>query len=270
MGSRIFKDGLLAGRRALVTGGGTGIGKAIALELAGLGADVAVLGRRREPLEQVAAEIIALGRRAAVVPADIREPAQVAAAVGQAIEQLGGLDVLVNNAGGQFVKATAELSVRGWDAVIDTNLNGTFHVTPEVARRALIPGGGGVIVNIIIDMWRGTPGAAHAGAARAAVDNLTKTLAIEWAAHGIRVNAIAPGTIDSGGLSAYPPHVVEALKQVVPLGRLGRPDEVAWLCAYLASEAGAWISGETLCIDGAAKLWGGLWSVLARAKEQQK
>lgn len=267
MPSRIFRDDLLAGKRALVTGGGTGIGRATALELAALGADVAVAGRRAEPLLAVCAEIEALGRRAVAVPTDIRVAEAVSACAEQVLAELGGVDILVNNAGGHFVAPADLLTQKGWNAVINTNLNGTFQMTQEIAKRAMIPARSGVIVNIVIDMWRGVPGAAHAGAARAAVENLTKTLSVEWAVHGIRVNAIAPGTVNTGGLDTYPPHIKQALVDVVPLGRLGRPEEVAWMVAYLGSEAGAWVTGETLCIDGGAQNWGGIWNVFTKASK---
>jgi citronellol/citronellal dehydrogenase len=248
-----------------VTGGGTGIGRAIALELASVGADVALLGRRAEPLEKVRAEIEALGRRAVALPADVREVEQVASAVAHTKDALGPIDVLVNNAGGHFVAPAEQLKTSGWNAVVNTNLNGTFNVTREVATQHMIPSGGGAIVNIVIDMWLGTPGAAHAGAARAAVENLTKSLASEWARHRIRVNAVAPGTVDTGGLAQYPQEVKSDLEAVIPLARFGRPEEIAWTVAYLVGESGAWITGETVAIDGGARLWGGVRWVYERA-----
>lgn len=262
MASKIFRDNLLAGKRALVTGGGTGIGRAIALELANLGADVAILGRRAEPLEAVGKEITALGRRALTLPCDIRQPEQVAASVGRIQAEFGGIDVLVNNAGGQFVSPTASMSLNGWNSVINTNLNGTFYVTREVADKCMIPQKSGVIVNIVIDMFKGVPAGAHSGAARAAVDNLTKTLSVEWAQHKIRINAIAPGIVRTDGLNMYPPAMVDQMLTVVPLQRAGKPEEIAWMIAYLASEAGDWITGETISIDGGGKNWGSLWSFL--------
>ena len=266
MSSRIFKDDLLAGRRAIVTGGGTGIGRAIALELASLGADVALFGRRAEPLEATAKEIAAAGRRALAIPTDIRQVDAVTASVDRVAGEWGGIDVLVNNAGGHFVQPARITKPKGFAAVVESNLNGTFHVTQAVATRAMIPQNSGAIVNIVLDMWQGTPGAAHAGAARAAVENLTKSLSMEWAEYGIRVNAIAPGTIDTGGLDAYPADVKENLRSVIPLQRFGRPEEIAWTVAWLVSEAGAFVTGETVCVDGGAKNWGGVWNVFDRAR----
>lgn len=270
MSSRVFRSDLLAGRRAIVTGGGTGIGRATALELAAAGADVALLGRRAEPLEKVATEIVAAGRRALAIPCDIRQADAVSAAIDRALAELGGIDVLVNNAGGHFVQPAESVKLKGFAAVVEANLTATFAVTQAVATRAMIPQKRGAIVNVVIDMWQGTPGAAHAGAARAGVENLTKSLSMEWAEHGIRVNAVAPGTIDTGGLDAYPNDVRESLRSVVPLNRFGRPEEVAWAIAFLASDASAFTTGETMCIDGGAKNWGGIWNVFQRARAASK
>ncbi len=266
MMSRIFRDDLLAGRRAIVTGGGTGIGRATALELASLGADVALFGRRSEPLGATARDVVALGRRALAIPTDIRQPDAVAASVDRVAIEWGGVDILVNNAGGHFVQPARSTKPKGFAAVVEANLNGTFHVTQAVATRAMIAQRSGAIVNVVIDMWQGTPGAAHAGAARAAVENLTKSLSMEWAEHSVRVNAIAPGTIDTGGLDAYPADIKESLRAVIPLGRFGRPEEIAWMIAYLVSDAGAFVTGETICVDGGAKNWGGVWSVFQHAR----
>jgi citronellol/citronellal dehydrogenase len=266
MTSRIFRDDLLVGSRAIITGGGTGIGRATALELASLGADVALLGRRSEPLERTCADIEALGRQALAIPTDIRQHEAVVTAVDRVLGAWGGIDVLVNNAGGQFVQPAEGMKPKGFSAVVDANLEGTFFVTHAVATRAMIPQKRGAIVNIVIDMWHGTPGASHAGAARAGVENLTKSLSMEWAEYGIRVNAIAPGTIDTGGLDGYPADVKDGLKSVIPIGRFGRPEEIAWMIAYLVSEAGSFMTGETVCIDGGAKNWGGVWNVFQRAR----
>jgi citronellol/citronellal dehydrogenase len=266
MRSRIFRDDLLVGSRAIVTGGGTGIGRATALELASLGADVALLGRRPEPLERTRADIAALGRQALAIPTDIRELDAVTSAIDRVLGAWGGIDVLVNNAGGQFVQPAQSLKPKGFAAVVSANLDATFQITQAVATRAMIPQKRGAIVNMVIDMWNGTPGAAHAGAARAGVENLTKSLSMEWAEYGIRVNAVAPGTIDTGGLDGYPSEVKEGLQSVIPIGRFGRPEEIAWMIAYLVSEAGAFITGETVCLDGGAKNWGGVWNVFQRAR----
>lgn len=261
MASRIYRQDLLKGKRVLITGGGTGIGRATALEMASLGADVAIVGRRPEPLQKVAQEIENLGRRALVLPTDVREPEQVTHMVSEVKAALGSLDVLVNNAGGQFVQPSESLTPKGWNAVIQENLNSTFYVSREVAVQCMIPQRSGCIVNMLINMWRGAPAVAHSGAARAGIENLTKTLAIEWARYKIRVNAVAPGTVRTEGLAQYPPEIVKRLRSVIPLKREGRPEEVAWLIVYLCSEASDWITGESVCIDGGSQHWGSLWEI---------
>ncbi len=249
----IFLPGILKDRVAIVTGGGTGIGKAIALELAGLGADVAIASRDPQHLEPVAEEIRALGQRALAIPTDIRVPAQVEALVEQTVASLGKIDIHVNNAGGQYSGPAEELSVEGWRGVIDLNLNGTFYTT-QAAARQMMQTGGGIIVNIVASFGlRGSPGLAHSAAARAGVINLTRTLALEWAKHNIRVNAVAPGVImTEGALSEMliDPEGIERIEQAIPLKRLGTPEDVAQLVAFLVSDAAAYITGETIAADG--------------------
>ena len=255
----IFRVGLFDGAVAMVTGGGTGIGLAIARTLGELGAKVAICGRRPDKLEAARQE---LGKGAAEVfaaPCDIREVEQVASFVTAARAALGDITILVNNAGGQFPTPAELLSPRGWDAVIRNNLNGTFYVTREVAVSSMIPRRRGRIVNIIANVFRGFPGMVHTGAARAGVENMTKTLAVEWSQYGIGVNSIAPGVIRSSGTERYPEELVEMSRQRTPLKRLGTPEEVAELCAYLASEAASFVTGETWYIDGGAHLWGDTW-----------
>lgn len=262
----IFRPGLFDGHVAIVTGGGSGIGLAIAHTLCELGARVAINGR--DPTKLAAAQD-ALGKhgwKVHAAPCDIREPEQVATFVKGAREALGEITVLVNNAGGQFPTPAEMLSPRGWDAVIRNNLNGTFYVTREVAVTSMIPKQRGRIVNIIANVARGFPGMVHTGAARAGVDNMTKTLAVEWAQHGIAVNAIAPGIIRSTGTDRYPPELLELSRTRTPQKRLGTPEEVAELCAYLASEAAAFVTGETWYIDGGAHLWGDNWMIPERAE----
>src|SRR4029079_4939820 len=185
---------------------------------------------------------------------------QVASFVDAVQENLGRATILVNNAGGQFPTTAESVSPRGWEAVIRNNLNGTFFMTQAVATKHMIPAQRGRIVNIIANIARGFPGMVHTGAARAGVENLTKTLAIEWAQYGIQVNAIAPGIIRSTGTDQYPPELVEMSRQRTPLKRLGSPEEVADLCAYLASDAASFVTGETWYIDGGAHLWGDNWT----------
>jgi citronellol/citronellal dehydrogenase len=245
-----------AGRVALVTGGGTGIGRATALELAGSGASVVICGRRPAPLEETVAAIEAAGGEALAVPADVREPDAVARLVDAALERFGALDVLVNNAGGQFRAPAEEIGAKGWHAVERLAVDATWEVTRTVATRAMIPGGGGLIVFIGFSPLRGSPGFAHAAAGRAAVANLASGLALEWSRHRIRTVCVAPGTILTEGLESYGPEAVEQWARSVPLGRLGRPEEVAALIAFLASDGGAYVTGTTIVVDGGADAWG--------------
>lgn len=253
----VFRDGLFDGQVILVTGGGTGIGRCIAHELASLGATVVIAGRRQEPLDAVVAEIAEAGGVAHAQPLNIREPELVDAAVAGIVEQRGRIDAVVNNAGGQFAAPAMAIKPKGWRAVIDTNLSGTFYVSQAVFNHALRPQRAGSIVSIVADMWNGFPGMAHTGAARAAVVNLTKTLAIEWAPSGVRVNAVAPGFILSSGLASYPlpvQHLAARLFKRNPSGRPGTESEVSAAVTFLLSPAAAYVTGETLRVDGASSL----------------
>jgi citronellol/citronellal dehydrogenase len=260
MGS-IFRPGLFDGHVAIVTGGGSGIGLAIAETLGELGAKVAILGRKPERLAQAKARLEGLGITTFSATCDIREPEQIAAFVAASEAALGAASVLVNNAGGQFPTTAESLSAKGWDAVIRNNLSGTFYMTQAVATRCFIPKQRGRIVNVIANIARGFPGMVHTGAARSGVDNLTKTLAVEWAAYNIQVNAVAPGIIKSTGTDQYPPQLLENSRQKTPMKRVGTPEEVAELVAYLASDAAWFVTGETWYIDGGAHLWGDAWHI---------
>lgn len=257
----IFRPGLFDGHVAIVTGGGSGIGLAIARDLAELGAKVSISGRKPEKLEAAKAELAKRGVDAHTATCDIREPEQVATYVDAVRAAYGEVTVLVNNAGGQFPTAAENLSPRGWEAVIRNNLNGTFFMTREVAVKSMIPKKRGRIVNIIANIHRGFPGMVHTGAARAGVENMTKTLAIEWAQHNIQVNAIAPGIIRSSGIDQYPPELVEMSRMRTPMKRLGTAEEVAELATYMASDAASFVTGETWYIDGGAHLWGDTWVI---------
>jgi citronellol/citronellal dehydrogenase len=262
----IFRPGLFEGHVAIVTGGGSGIGLAIARTLRELGAKVSISGRKQDKLDAAKTELAKRADRGGdatlhAMTCDIREVDQVAAYVEAVRASLGEPTVLVNNAGGQFPTAAETLSPRGWEAVIRNNLNGTFYVTREVATKSMIPKKRGRIVNIIANIARGFPGMVHTGAARAGVENMTKTLAVEWAQHNIQVNAIAPGIIRSSGVDQYPPELVEMSRLRTPMKRLGSPEEVAELVAYIASDAASFVTGETWYIDGGAHLWGDSWVI---------
>jgi citronellol/citronellal dehydrogenase len=261
---RVFAAGILDGQVALVTGGGSGIGLATACELARAGAAVAICGRTPEKLEVGRAEIAAAAGRDTHVHAgvcDVREPDQVAAFVDAVIARFGAIDILVNNAGGQFPSPAQHISPNGFAAVVRNNLFGTFHVTREVANKSMIARRSGRIVNVIANIYRGFPGMAHTGAARAGVENLTMSLAVEWAQHCIRVNAIAPGVIISSGTKRYPPEVLARGIKQTPLKRGGTVDEVAASIVFLVSPAAQFITGATLRIDGGQALWGDLWEI---------
>jgi citronellol/citronellal dehydrogenase len=245
-----------AGRVALVTGGGTGIGRATALELARTGAAVVICGRREQPLAETAAEIEAAGASCLALSIDIREPEQVDHLIDAALERFGSIDVLVNNAGGQFEAPAEEISDNGWRAVERLTLDATWSVTRTVANRTMIPRGGGLIVFVGFSPVRGIPGFAHASAARAAVANLASGLALEWSRHRIRSICVAAGTIATDALSQYGDDSARRWERSVPLGRLGSPEEVASLIAFLATPAAAYITGTTVVIDGGADAWG--------------
>jgi citronellol/citronellal dehydrogenase len=254
----IFRPDLFAEQVILVTGGGSGIGRCIAHELASLGATVVLSGRREEPLRQVAAEIADAGGRADPVPLNIRDQEAVDTTIESIVKRHGRLDGVVNNAGGQFPVAAGELKPRGWAAVVDTNLNGTWWVSQAAYQHAFREQGRGAIVNIVADVWMGVPGMVHTGAARAGVMNMTITLAAEWAREGVRVNAVAPGPILSSGLAKYPEEIQQRTLnevQVTPPARLGTESEVSCAVVFLLSPAATYVSGETMKVDGATSVF---------------
>jgi citronellol/citronellal dehydrogenase len=255
--SRIFAPNLLEGQVAVVTGGGSGLGRATALELSALGATVVVAGRKPEPLEETVA---ACEHPAHAHACDIREEDQVAALVDGVLERHGRIDLLVNNAGGQYMTPAEDISSKGFETVVRLNLTGTWLMTHAVATKAMIPAGGGKVVSITLSPHQGMPGMAHSSAARAAVENLMRVLSIEWARFGIKLNAIAPGQIGTETfLTKYPQPIVEATASTIPMGRLGTPAEIAWLVAYLASPAGDFTAGTVLTVDGGRDNWEGTW-----------
>jgi NAD(P)-dependent dehydrogenase (short-subunit alcohol dehydrogenase family) len=245
-----------AGRVALVTGGGTGIGRATAVELAATGAAVVVCGRRLEPVRTTAEEIEARGGDCLAIAADVREPDQVTHMIDAALDRFGHVDVLVNNAGGQFTAPAEQITDNGWRAVHRLAVDATWTVTREVATRSMIPRRDGLIVFIGFSPLRGVPGFAHAGAARAAVANLASGLALEWSRHRVRSVCLAVGTILTEGLEQYGDDEIERWRRAIPLGRIGTPAEVAGMVAFLASPGGAYITGTTIAIDGGADAWG--------------
>ena len=248
----IFRSRLFSGQVVIVTGGGSGLGRCTAHELASLGAKVALVGRKPERLDRVRAEIAAGGGEARCYPCDIREEEVVKRTVAKILADYGRIDALVNNAGGQFAALLESISAKGWEAVVRTNLTGGFLVARECYTQWMKRAGGGAIVNIIADMWQGMPGMGHSGAARAGMLNFTETAAFEWAP--VRVNAVAPGWIASSGLDHYPPEMqahIRSLPKLVPLARLGTESEVSAAICYLLSPAAAFISGTCLRVDGA-------------------
>ena len=248
----VFRPGLFAGKAMIVTGGGSGIGRCTAHELAALGARIALLGRKADKLARVEAEIAAAGGEVASFSLDIREEEKVRATVSDVLKRFGRIDGLVNNAGGQFAATIDRISAKGFDAVVRTNLTGGFLMARECYNQWMRDHGG-AIVNMAADMWHGMPGMAHSGAARAGMINFTETAAFEWAAANVRINAVAPGWIASSGMDTYPPERGEYLRQRgarVPLGRYGTESEVSAAIVFLLSEAAAFITGTTIRIDG--------------------
>jgi len=259
-GSRIFVPDLLAGQVCVVSGAGSGLGRATALELARLGATVIGCGRRLDPLTETVVEIERLGGRAEAEPMDIRDEQAVDALFDGVLERHGRLDLLVNNAGGQFLSPAEAISPKGFRTVIELNVTGTWLMTHAAATKAFIPQGEGKVISVTLSPHNGMPGMVHSGAARAAVENMMRTLSVEWARFGVRLVAIAAGQFDTETLrTKYPPEVVAAVPATVPVGRLGSEEEMAWLVAYLASPAGDFYSGTVITIDGARDNWFGSW-----------
>jgi citronellol/citronellal dehydrogenase len=258
-GSEIFAAGLLKGRIALVTGGGTGLGRATALELTRCGARVTITGRRTEVLERAAAEIATVAGPVDWLGGDVRTRADAERLVRTVLERHGRLDALVNNAGGQYFTPAEMIAVKGWGAVWRLNVDGMLNMAEAALGLALGPARAGRIVNVTLSPHHGMPGMAHSGAARAAVESLTRELARRWADSGVTVAAVAAGHFETEVLAKYPDSVRAGTARSVPLQRMGTVQEHAWLVTLLASPLGRIFSGSTVTLDGARDNWIGPW-----------
>lgn len=260
-GPLTFRDGLLDGQVVLISGAGRGIGKAIATQLARLGAKVAICGRNAERLAQTESGLRALGADVLSQPMTIRDPDAVARLFDAVYARFGKLDTLVNNAGGQYPQAAIDFSVKGWNAVIDTNLNGTWYMMQTAAQRWRDTKTKGSIANIVAVVWRGMPGIAHTCAARAGVIYLSKTVAIEWAPLGIRVNCVAPGIIATEGMDVYPEDARRDFPKSNLMRRFGEARDVADAVTYLSGPSGSFVTGEVMVVDGGNQIWGEQWAI---------
>ena len=255
----VYRSDLFAGQVALVSGAGSGIGRACALLFARLGATVVLCGRTLEKLEVVAEFIRAQGGTALTQSVNVREPEQVEALFQRIHKEFGRLDHVLNNAGGQFPQDAIDYAPKGWSAVINNNLNGTWFMMQRAAQYWRDTGTAGSIVNIVVVTERGMPGVAHTVAARAGIIGASRTVAVEWAPLNIRVNCVAPGLTATEGLEVYPPEAQKEFPLANPLKRPGTPMEIAEACIYLSAPSGSFVTGEVLTVDGGGKLWGELW-----------
>jgi citronellol/citronellal dehydrogenase len=256
----VFAGDALKGQVVLVSGGAGGIGRAIAWLFARLGAHVAVVGRNQDKLNVLVTEITSRGLKASAHAADIREPDAVNALFDTVWAACGRLDILVNSAGGQFPQAAIDYSVKGWNTVINTNLNGTWYMMQAAAQRWRDRKHPGSIVNIVVVTTRGLYGIAHSVAARAGVIGLSRAVAVEWAPLNIRVNCVAPGAIETEGWNVYSPEARAAYPRSNPMMRAGSPWDIAEATVFLAAPSGKFVTGETLTVDGGGQLWGETWT----------
>ena len=257
--STVFARDLFEAKTVVVTGAGGGLGLAIAALFAKLGANLAINGRNEEKLASAKEFLESLGAKVFAMPMTIRDPEQVEDFVAAVNQEFGSIDVLVNNAGGQFPQAALDFSPKGWNAVIDTNLNGTWWMMQSTARHWVAQKQSGSIVNIVADIWRGMPGIAHTCAARAGVVYLSKSVAVEWAPHDIRVNCVAPGCCESTGFGNYPAEGAATFQDSNPMRHAGDEWDVAEGVVYLAANSGKFVTGEVINIDGGQQMWGDPW-----------
>jgi NAD(P)-dependent dehydrogenase (short-subunit alcohol dehydrogenase family) len=254
----MLSEGALKGKVAIITGGATGLGKAMAKEFARLGANIVIASRNLENLEKAASEISRFNTKVVFVQTDVRYPQQVENMVTKAVNEFGKINILVNNAAGNFRIPSLEMSVNAWNTVVNIVLHGTWYCSQAVAKQMVNQGTGGAILNIgSTHVWSGNPGTAHSTAAKAGVLALTKTLSVEWAPHCIRVNLIAPGPIEGTGATEQlwsTPEQAEAVLKRIPLGRIGTPQEVANLASYIVSDYADYVSGASFVLDGAGHL----------------
>jgi len=264
----MFEQHLLKGQVAVVTGGGTGIGLAIATRLGSLGARIAIASRDSGHLEEGTAALRESGIDALAIQLDVRKLEQVDEMVERTVKHFGSLDILVNNAAGNFICRAEDLSPNGWNAVIGIVLNGTFYCSRAVGRYMIGRKRGGSIVSILANyVWTGSPGTIHSAAAKAGVLSMTQTLAVEWAPHGIRVNAVAPGPVESAGAAKQlwsTPDAIERITEMVPLRRWGTPGEIADAVTFLVAPQSGFITGEVLTVDGGARLGKGTFGFTSR------
>jgi citronellol/citronellal dehydrogenase len=256
----VYRDGLFAGKTVLVSGAGSGLGKAIAYTFARLGADLVICGRDAAKLDNARGWIESFGVDCDVHQMTIREPDAVFAMMDEVFDKHGNLDVLVNNAGGQFPQPAIDFSIKGWQAVVDTNLNGTWYMMQAAARKWRDLGRSGNIVNIVANFLRGNFDLAHTSAARAGVTYLSKTVAVEWAPLNIRVNCVGPGCCETEGFNVYPKEAAERYSIGNPMLHAGDPMDIAEGVVYLAGPSGKFVNGELLLIDGGQQMWGDVWS----------
>lgn len=259
--SHALAGDLYAGRGVMVTGGGSGIGKAIAWLLGRLGASVVICGRSQEKLDIAHGAMKAGGLSVAALACDIRDADAIERLFDFAAERFGGLDLLVNNAGGQYAQGALGITPKGWRAVVDVNLTGTWLMMQAAARRWIAQGRGGAIVNIVAACSRGMPGIIHTSAARAGVINASRTAAVEWAPHGIRINCLAPGLVDTAGLEVYSAEARAGFAMANPQKAFGDPWDIAQMVAFLGGDAAKFMTGATVEMDGGGALWGDLWAI---------